>query len=265
MSRLSAAARTRFESAFPGARRVFLPVIHPASHRAAVKAVAVAVEAGAHGVFLINQGLHGEPFFDLVEDVQKRHPGLWVGLNYLGSVYSAVERSATLPEPVRGLWTDGAPLPLKSTQRRLWAVEKWEGLYFPGVAFKTHAPVAPKDLPAVVKKAIACGPDVLTTSGRGTGQAADPAFVARFRELAGTHPVALASGVTPENVDAYLPHVDAYIVASGIEDSFGVLNPARTRALADKIRSFLRGQRKDKGRFLRGAAFCFSSGPAPNP
>ena len=45
----------------------------------------------------------------------------------------------------------------------------------------------------------------------------------------------LASGVTPDNVGDYLPYVDAYLVATGIEEEFGVLDPARTKALADKV------------------------------
>ena len=77
--------------------------------------------------------------------------------------------------------------------------------------------------------------DVITTSGPGTGQAAEPAKIAAIRAGAGDHPMALASGVTPENVDDYLPWVDAYLVATGISRDFEHLDPARTRALVERV------------------------------
>lgn len=48
-------------------------------------------------------------------------------------------------------------------------------------------------------------------------------------------PIALASGVTPENVDAYLPFVDAYLVATGISLDFEHLDASRTRALVERV------------------------------
>jgi phosphoribosylanthranilate isomerase len=52
--------------------------------------------------------------------------------------------------------------------------------------------------------------------------------------------MALASGISPENVDTFLPYVDAYLVARGIETAkySGVLVPELTRQLADKIHSY---------------------------
>ena len=80
--------------------------------------------------------------------------------------------------------------------------------------------------------------EVVCTSGRRTGVAADVPKVRIMREAIPDVPLALASGVTPENVDGFLPYVEAYLVATGIEERFGVLDPARTKALADKIHGF---------------------------
>jgi phosphoribosylanthranilate isomerase len=43
--------------------------------------------------------------------------------------------------------------------------------------------------------------------------------------------LALASGVTAENVGTYVPYVQAFLVGTGIEASFGVIDAARVTAL----------------------------------
>ena len=82
--------------------------------------------------------------------------------------------------------------------------------------------------------------DVITSSGPGTGYAASVEKAKALRSGAGAHPLALASGVSPENVDGFLPYVDAFLVASEIEtESYsGVLLPDRTRELAERIHAW---------------------------
>jgi predicted TIM-barrel enzyme len=71
--------------------------------------------------------------------------------------------------------------------------------------------------------------DVVCTSGPGTGQAADPEKVRLMHPR--NHSLALASGVTAENVRSYLPHVQAFLVGTGIESRFGVIDPQKLAAL----------------------------------
>ena len=54
----------------------------------------------------------------------------------------------------------------------------------------------------------------------------------------GDLPLAIASGITPENVRDYLPISDCYLVATGIGDSFEELNPVRVGALVDAVREW---------------------------
>lgn len=112
---------------------------------------------------------------------------------------------------------------------------KWDGLFFAGVNFKYQPPV--DNLPEYLKWAITLA-NVITTSGPGTGQEADISKIRTFRKLLGEHSLALASGVTVDNIYSYLPYVDAYLVGTGIEDSFGVLNPNKTKELAERIHSY---------------------------
>jgi predicted TIM-barrel enzyme len=79
------------------------------------------------------------------------------------------------------------------------------------------------------------GMDVVTTSGRGTGIAANPERLREMARVIGGHALGLASGVTPENAHRYTPFVNAFLVASGIEKRFGELEYGRTAALAEIV------------------------------
>ncbi len=59
-----------------------------------------------------------------------------------------------------------------------------------------------------------------------------------MREAIGDHALAVASGITPENVGDFLPYVDAFLVASGIEKRFGYFDAGKLGALADAIHAW---------------------------
>ena len=54
------------------------------------------------------------------------------------------------------------------------------------------------------------------------------------------HPLAIASGITPQNVGDYMAQGDAFLVATGVNypDDFYNLDPRRLRQLLGKIRQF---------------------------
>ena len=74
--------------------------------------------------------------------------------------------------------------------------------------------------------------------GPGTGQAAPVGKVRLMKQAVGDVPLALASGVTPENVTEYLPWIDCAIVATGISYSLEDLDPARVRDLVWVVRAW---------------------------
>ena len=225
--------------------RVFLPVIHPVSKKTALDSIRTAVESGADGIFLINQGMSAAQVLELIPEVHQRFEGLWIGVNMLGIKPEAlIGRVADLS--VGGIWSDDAGIDEQSDtqpagQRFREAREQygWKGLYFGGVAFKYQREVPDALLPDAARKA---GPwmDVITSSGPGTTVPAEREKARALRSGAGKHPLALASGVSLENVDIFLPHVDAYLVASSIETrpSSGILVPELTRRLAECIHKF---------------------------
>jgi predicted TIM-barrel enzyme len=62
--------------------------------------------------------------------------------------------------------------------------------------------------------------------------------IARMKEAIGTHPLAIASGITPENVEQYLPIANCFLVATGISSDFTTLDPSRVRDLVGRVRDY---------------------------
>ncbi|KAB2911352.1 MAG: adenine phosphoribosyltransferase [Kofleriaceae bacterium] len=229
-----------------GVPRVLLPVIHPVGRDEALASVEVAVAAGVKGVFVINQGMSEKQVLALMMEIRGRHPALWVGVNLLGfSPIEILERGLEAGDGrLDGIWSDNAHIDEDAAQQPEAAAfvaarreVDWSGLYFGGVAFKYQREVADAKLEWAAR--VARGyMDVVCTSGPGTGHEARVEKVAAMRAGLGSDgALALASGVTPENVGNFLPHVDAYLVGTGIEARLGVLDAERVAALHRLISS----------------------------
>lgn len=229
----------RYAEVFPG-RRTVLPVVHVDSLEQARLNAKVARKAGADGVFLINHGMRDEQLLGIHAEVRLDHPGWWVGVNCLGlppeTAFSMISGA------VDGLWVDDAGVDERLADQpyavSVDAVRRAKAprcLYFGGTAFKYRRPVA--DLETACKAA-ARHMDVVTTSGPGTGHAADLEKIRRMKAALGDFPLAIASGITPENVVEYLPYVDSLLVATGISRSFTELDPAKVRDLVETVQQY---------------------------
>jgi hypothetical protein len=144
---------------------------------------------------------------------------------------------------IDGIWSDNALVDERATDQPAAAefvaarrARGWTGLYFGGVAFKYQREVAGDALGRATALAMSYM-DVACTSGPGTGKAADVDKVIAMRQAIGPEgAIALASGVTAENVGTYLPYVDAFLVGTGIEARFGVLDPCKLAALLAAVK-----------------------------
>lgn len=229
-----------------GVDRVVLPVVHPVGRAEALASVEVAHRCGARGVFTINQGMNEGEVLELVSEIWRRYPELWVGVNLLGhSPAQALGQALEACGRIGGIWSDNAHIDERTADQpgaaELVAARRargWNGLYFGGVAFKYQREVASDALGRAAKLATSYM-DVVCTSGPGTGQPAQLDKVIAMRQGMGADgAIALASGVTPENVGAYLPYVDAFLVGTGIEASFGVLDAGKLSALLAAVAAF---------------------------
>jgi hypothetical protein len=175
---------------------------------------------------------------------------------------------------VQALWTD-CGVDLKGTQEpaRLLAIarancsEAFPPVWFAGFLFKgsvrTFERSSREEQQAMVQQRALeltkLGPRVVCcTSGAGTGSALEPERAALIRACVGPdRVVAVASGVTVENVHTLLPTVDIFMVATGIEQEpsdpavrafyaeagipaakVGHLDQGKVRALADAIHAW---------------------------
>lgn len=230
----------RIEQAF-GIPRVLLPVIHPISREAALESIRVVRGAGCRGIFLIDQGMREDDVLRLVYDVRVLDSALWVGVNLLRRRPAVALHNALSAcyQRIDGIWSDDAGIDERRPQETAAAEEfngsrkaffDWPGLYFGGVAFKYQREVLHQDLPHAAALAVQ-HMDVVCTSGPGTGQPIAIEKLIALRSGLGDTALALASGVTTENVQSFLPYVQAFLVGTGIEKSLGVIDATKVNAL----------------------------------
>lgn len=221
-------------------RHVVLPVIHVVTSEQALRNVDIAVEAGADGAFLINHEVSADDLLTIHAGILNAHPHFWIGVNCLG--LEQTEVFSRISNGVKGVWADDAMIRENEKAQpdagRVLALRRernWDGVYFGGVAFKHQRPV--NDLASATQLA-APYVDVVTTSGAGTGEAASPEKIRIMKAVLGEFPLAIASGITPENVAKYLPIADCFLIATGISKNFRELDPERTKELVKRVRSY---------------------------
>jgi hypothetical protein len=189
----------------------------------------------------VNHSVHADTLLEIYQEIRQLHPDWWIGLNLLRIPYALAIRK--IPADASAIWLDdgGVEVGTRGTStdeakmlRNAFDAREtpFQGLYFGGVAFKYRATVTNYALAA---KLGAQFMDVVTTSGPRTGE---PPTVEKVRTMkhAASKPLAVASGMTPENVSPYLEYVDYFLVATGIGSSFEELDPEKVRAFADKMR-----------------------------
>ena len=230
---------------------VVLPVIHVIDGVQTNRNIRIAMEGGCKGVFLINHDFGVEEFLPIIRNARSEFSEFWIGVNFLAvtgkvafPVLAELEKDGIR---IDGYWGDDARIEEslsadeQTEAREILEVKQrvnWNGLYFGGTAFKKQREVDPHNYETAAK--IACSyMDVVTTSGIATGKAADTSKIKTFRDACEDTAIALASGVTPENVHLYAPLVDCVLVATGInlDGDFYNIDPSRLSSLIDNIKS----------------------------
>ncbi|MEM7744444.1 MAG: adenine phosphoribosyltransferase [Pseudomonadota bacterium] len=247
--------RDAFHKTFKAPGPVVLPVIHVIDSERTLANIAHVVEQGAAGCFLINHDFGVDAFLPIVRDVRRAMTGLWLGVNFLGvtgeRAFPLLGELEADGCPIDAYWADDARI--EEIEDDQWEADTigetrtksgWSGMYFGGTAFKKQRPVAPENYEAAARNAVPFM-DVITTSGVATGQEADLTKIRDFRRGIGDAPLALASGVTPDNARTY-SDVDAFLVATGINHpgNFYDIDPERLAALMAVTRRLGQG-RKD--------------------
>ena len=240
--------RIEFQNNFETNGPVILPVIHVLDEQLTATNIDHIIDAGLKGCFLINHDFGIDPFLPIIEAIRTRYPDFWIGLNFLAvtglKAFPILADLTTRGVRIDAYWADdarieeGASIQTEADEIATTRDEcGWRGLYFGGTAFKKQRPVDPKDYPRAAGIAGAYM-DVVTTSGIATGKSADLGKLAAFRDALPDRPIALASGITPDNATDY-EMVDCFMVATGInfDDDFYRIDPARLSRLVDVCRN----------------------------
>ena len=219
-----------------------IPVIHSLSVKQVARNIEIAIDAGVNGIFLINHDFGIDKFLPIIREVRTKFPRIWMGVNFLSVTgkfaFPILAELETQGYKVNAYWADNACI-AENTNNQFEADEianvrlncGWRGLYFGGVAFKKQRQISKEHFEDVARRA-AKFMDVITTSGAATGEAADLNKVSQFRKGAGKHPIAVASGISWENIN-YYSSVNLFLVATGINimGDFYNICPNRLREL----------------------------------
>jgi hypothetical protein len=205
-----------------------IPVIHKLTDEQVKINIETCLSCGIKKVFLID---HNSSLTDVHErliqnaiDIKSEYK-IWVGVNLLGK--STMDALA-LDIPIDALWCDSSITPYEAS-----TIREFRGQFFGGLAFKYQP--QPTDLETACKDSI-LSTDVSTTSGPGTGKAATVVKIQQLRSFLGNHPMAIASGVSIDNIASYNGLADYLLVASSITNSRDeLIFENKLRELKDKL------------------------------
>jgi len=186
-----------------------IPVIHMVSAEQVMANAEICVQCGIKKVFIINHVVDVDELIQCAYRVKIKNSPLWVGINMLG--LTAEEAITTPLNGLDGIWCDSS-LPTD----KAYLKKEFRGMFFGGLAFKYQT--QPKDLQLACEESKIVT-DVATTSGSGTGKAPTTVKIKTIREYLGDHPMAIASGVSVDNIESYKGLADYLLVASSITDN----------------------------------------------
>lgn len=201
--------------------RLVLPVVHHINTSTTLEQAELAFRCGAHGVFLISHRNADAELAAPAAVLREAHPNKLIGVNFLSlSAEPALRLARKLG--LQMVWADAVGVHSSGVTAEgkalgeLLAAEPRFGVpaLFGAVAFKYQPHDDNPALAAFLASALGMIP---TTSGPGTGEPPSVAKIRAMREVLGDNaPLAVASGMTPENVGEFLPYVTHFLVATGV-------------------------------------------------
>lgn len=213
----------------------FFPVIHLRDDAQGADEAAKALDAGADGVFFIHHAGDDTMAVRVARRTKKQYSEWYVGINLLAAG-PIVAFEQAIDAGLNAVWADSVGVTsegLNGQARELLSLHVVHPFIdiFAGVAFKYQ----PKDSnPNGTVYQLSDLGWIPCTSGKATGSAAEASKVEALGN-ASSIGLALASGVTLDNVAEYLPHVSHFFVASSISQDDYTLDFERMSAMASRI------------------------------
>ena len=242
--------RHEFRLKFGSKKPIVLPVIHVLDYEQTYRNIVIAMEGGCPGVFLINHDFEKEKLLPIIKRIRAAFSDYWLGINFLAvtgefafPILGALQSEGIC---IDGYWADDACIDERRAENdqveanKINIVRKesgWQGLYIGGTAFKKQREVDPARYAYSAQLATSYM-DVVVTSGIATGHAADVTKIKTFRTSCEDTALAIASGITLDNVKNYIEDADLLMVATGIncKDDFYNIDPKKLKGLTDSIK-----------------------------
>lgn len=203
------------------------PVIHYLNDTLALEQASIASDAGAAGVFLISHHNNDERLWPLAQQVKSLYPQLKVGVNGLSTPLQEVAQKVS-DYHLDMLWSDNCGITSKGVESKALALQLWHQTHpsvevFASVAFKYQAAEPNPSLAALYAQGLGF---IATTSGSATGSAPEVEKIKKMYEAvedklrrdfsAHCATLAIASGMTLENVEDFKPYLSHILVATGV-------------------------------------------------
>lgn len=210
------------------------PVVHYKDHQTALEEAAIMDSfEGVDGLFLISHTGEEEKVIASAMKIKLDYPHLKVGVNLLSAdPNDVISRVASCGLDMA--WFDDLGVTSKDIGIEAYSVSAYAKVagidVFCGVAFKYQKPELQPDVAARAARSVDLIP---TTSGPATGKA--PA-VEKIQKMAGG-PLAIASGMTPDNIATFAPYLTHVLVATGISKNFHQVDPEKLEAFIKNAKS----------------------------
>jgi len=216
-----------------------MAVIHYRDDETAMRNADLARRYGCAGVFLIEMDGRDWKVDPVCLAIKSAWPDLLVGANRLSAMpWEAVATDAALGLDASWVDNPGASSagPGPYADRVEVALEAARATnpdfrFFGSVAFKTQPR---EDDPGAAALVAASRGWIATTSGPATGVPPEPAKLAAMRASVGDAPLAVASGIDPDNVADLGGYVDWILVSTGVSRDFHEFDPERLSLLVGR-------------------------------
>ena len=222
-------------------KNILIPVVHAEGSKELIfQNIEKVVNAGLDHVFLISHTKYQHrELLEISKEVKEKYPELKVGCNFLdlSSLVVFNELKSDISH-LDMIWLDNSYIGLYDREQeaeilfKSWIENDFKGLYFGGVAFKgCEQPISLEAATELAKHRMS----VVTTSGVSTGNKPSVEKIITMKRVLGSSDLAIASGISIDNINDYKAFATYFIVSSSIEKEFGVLDQEKLNELAKEV------------------------------
>jgi len=224
-----------------------IPVLHMSNKDNLNHNISIIKSLNIKKIFIIN---HDYQTLDEIKEeynyIKSKIKNIWIGINCLTScetkIFTELSNERFFPDAV---WIDNSAIQNSyGTKNRDKIYESYleykekgfQGRYFGGFAFKYQK--QPLNLEKATIEATDFI-DIITTSGNGTGVKADIEKIKTiYKNVNNKNDIAIASGITPDNIKDYIPFINYFLIATGISESFYRLSLEKTKQVINTLNQF---------------------------